>query len=223
MMSRLRKITNPAGERNKAPILEVLQKFLDSTRQDQKLLEISSGVGSHAAFFASNFPNIHYQPSEVDTALFGSIEAYRGEVAAPKLQPPIQIDISKPCTEWVNEADISFATCGESYDYMLNINMMHISPFECSEGLFWNAGRLLKKNGLLITYGPYGVNGVLQPESNVQFDVSLRGRNASWGIRDVTELEKLAAGNGINLKQMFDLPANNKCLIWEKVKGLQGA
>lgn len=104
---------------------------------------------------------------------------------------------------------------------MLNINMMHISPFQCSEGLFWNASRLLKQGGLLITYGPYAVDGKLTPESNVQFDASLKYRNPSWGIRDVRELEKLSNTNGITLKQMFDLPANNKCLIWEKVKGLQ--
>ncbi|EAT43604.1 AAEL004990-PA [Aedes aegypti] len=221
MMSHIRKLSNPAGERNKAPILEVLQKFLDKNRPNQKLLEISSGVGLHAAYFASHFPQIHYQPSEYDTSLFGSIEAYRAEAQAPNLQSPVPIDISQPCTDWTNDHGINFANSGESYDYMLNINMMHISPFQCSEGLFWNASRLLKQGGLLITYGPYAVDGKLTPESNVQFDASLKYRNPSWGIRDVRELEKLSNTNGITLKQMFDLPANNKCLIWEKVKGLQ--
>ncbi|XP_062551298.1 methyltransferase-like 26 [Armigeres subalbatus] len=218
MMSRIRKLSNPAGERNKAPILEVLNKFLDKDSPNRKLLEISSGVGLHAAYFASHFPKIHYQPSEYDTSIFGSIEAYRAEAQASNLQEPIAIDISMPCTEWNNDRSINYATSAESYDYMLNINMMHISPFKCSEGLFWNASRLLKMDGLLITYGPYAVDGKLTPESNVQFDASLRHRDPSWGIRDVRVLEKLSHANGITLKQMFDLPANNKCLIWEKVK-----
>ncbi|XP_065084370.1 methyltransferase-like 26 [Ochlerotatus camptorhynchus] len=221
MMSHIRKLNNPAGERNKALILEVLFKFLDKSRPNQKLLEISSGVGMHAAYFASHFPQIHYQPSEYDTSLFGSIEAYRAEANAPNLQSPTAIDISKPCSEWDNDHGINLASSAESFDYMININMMHISPFECSEGLFWNAARLLKMGGLLITYGPYALDGKLSPESNVQFDASLRHRNPAWGIRDVRVLEKLSKANGITLKQMFDLPANNKCLIWEKVKHLQ--
>ncbi|XP_055638875.1 methyltransferase-like 26 [Toxorhynchites rutilus septentrionalis] len=215
-MIRARKLGNPAGERNKSPILEVLKKTLDSNKPNQKLLEISSGVGLHAAFFSSHFPNIHYQPSEFDTGLFSSIEAWRQEINAPNLQSPIAIDISQPCTEWDNEHNINFETSAESFDYMLNINMMHISPFECTEGLFRNAGALLKRGGILITYGPYAVNGKLTPESNVQFDASLKGRNALWGIRDIAVLEKVSSNYGIFLKATYDLPANNKCLIWIK-------
>ncbi|XP_058447340.1 methyltransferase-like 26 [Malaya genurostris] len=221
MMSYIRKLSNPAGERNKNPILEVLKKFLDNSEPGKKLLEISSGVGLHAAFIASHFPNINIQPSENDPVVFSSIDAYRQEANVKNLQSPIAIDISRPCTEWDNDHQLNFQTSAESFDYMLNINMIHITPIECSKGLFWNAARLLKKGGLLITYGPYAVNGVISPESNVNFDASLRSRNPAWGIRDVTALEKLSTENGIELKQTFDLPANNKCLIWEKVKGLQ--
>ncbi|XP_055543980.1 UPF0585 protein CG18661 [Wyeomyia smithii] len=217
MMSHIRKLANPAGERNKQPILEVLSKFLDKTQPGKKLLEISSGVGLHTAFFAPHFPNIVFQPSEYDTSLFGSIDAYRMEANVPNLQSPIAIDISRPCTDWDNDHNVNFNSSAESFDYMLNINMMHISPFECSEGLFWNASRLLKKGGLLITYGPYAVDGKLTPESNVQFDISLKQRNPLWGIRDISALKKISSANGIASKQIFDLPANNKCLIWEKV------
>ncbi|XP_058820064.1 methyltransferase-like 26 [Topomyia yanbarensis] len=221
MISHIRKLSNPAGERNKRPILEVLNKYLDKSQPGKKLLEISSGVGLHAAFFAPHFPSIRFQPSEYDTSLFGSIEAYRHEANVPNLQSPIAIDISRPCTEWNNDHQINFATSAESFDYILNINMIHISPIECSQGLFWNASRLLKKGGLLITYGPYAVNGTLTPESNVQFDASLRSRNPAWGVRDTTALEKLSTANGIALKQSFDLPSNNKCLIWEKINELK--
>ncbi|XP_053695877.1 methyltransferase-like 26 [Sabethes cyaneus] len=216
MMSHIRKLANPAGERNKQPILEVLNRFFDKSEPNKKLLEISSGVGLHAAFFAPQFPNIVFQPSEYDTSLFGSIEAYRAEANVPNLQSPIAIDISRPCTDWDNDHNVNFNSSAESFDYMLNINMIHISPFECSEGLFRNASQLLKKGGLLITYGPYAVNGKLTPESNVQFDISLKTRNPAWGIRDITALEKISAASGIALIQSFDLPANNKCLIWQK-------
>uniref|UniRef100_A0A2M4CK51 Putative agap009967-pa-like protein n=1 Tax=Anopheles darlingi TaxID=43151 RepID=A0A2M4CK51_ANODA len=202
----MRKLANPAGERNKDPILGVLKRFLNITKPDQQLLEVSSGVGLHSPYFAAHFPNITFQPTEYDSSLFGSIEAYRQEANLPNVLEPFFLDVSKPLTELKKE----------SYDYMLNINMLHISPFVCAEGLFANAGTLLKPDGLLITYGPYAVNGVLTPESNVRFNESLKHRDPSWGIRDTSVLEKLAIANGITLQEMIDLPANNKCLIWKK-------
>uniref|UniRef100_A0A6E8VZ48 Uncharacterized protein n=1 Tax=Anopheles coluzzii TaxID=1518534 RepID=A0A6E8VZ48_ANOCL len=101
----MRRITNPAGERNKDPILDVLRRVLSKTEPNLRLLEISSGVGLHAAYFAKEFPNITFQPSEYDTTLFGSIDAYRQHVK--NVEPPIFIDISKPCTDWQNEANIN--------------------------------------------------------------------------------------------------------------------
>uniref|UniRef100_A0A182PCF9 Methyltransferase type 12 domain-containing protein n=1 Tax=Anopheles epiroticus TaxID=199890 RepID=A0A182PCF9_9DIPT len=161
----MRKITNPAGERNKDPILGVLKCVFSKTEPNLRLLEISSGVGLHAAYFAQEFPNITFQPSEFDSTLFDSIDAYRQDVK--NVQPPIYIDISKPCTDWQNEANLNHNSCANGFDYMLNINMLHISPIACAHGLFSNASKLLKPGGLLVTYGPYAVDGVLTPDSNV--------------------------------------------------------
>ncbi|XP_041779011.1 methyltransferase-like 26 isoform X1 [Anopheles merus] len=213
-MNIMRRITNPAGERNKDPILDVLRRVLSKTEPNLRLLEISSGVGLHAAYFAKEFPNITFQPSEHDTTLFASIDAYRQDVK--NVEPPIFIDISKPCTDWQNEANINLTSGANRFDYMLNINMLHISPIACAHGLFDNASQLLKRGGLLITYGPYAVDGTLTPESNVRFNESLQQRNPEWGIRDTKELSKLAASKGITLQEMIELPANNKCLIWKK-------
>uniref|UniRef100_A0A182R0W2 Methyltransferase type 12 domain-containing protein n=1 Tax=Anopheles farauti TaxID=69004 RepID=A0A182R0W2_9DIPT len=216
-MNIMRRLSNPAGERNKDPILGVLQRFFAKTQPNLQLLEISSGVGLHAAYFAQEFPNIAFQTSEYDASLFGSIEAYRREAKVQNVLAPIHIDISQPCSEWNNEANINLSTSAERFDYMLNINMLHISPFACAEGLFRNAGQLLKPGGLLITYGPYAVNGTLTPESNVRFNESLQQRDPEWGIRDTSVLQKLATLNGITLEEMIDLPANNKCLVWKKL------
>ncbi|XP_053677340.1 methyltransferase-like 26 [Anopheles nili] len=216
-MNIMRKIGNPAGERNKDPILAVLKRLFVKHEPNLQLLEISSGVGLHAAYFAREFPNITFQTSEFETNVFGSIESYRQEAKTENVLPPVYIDISQPCSEWCNDANINLATSAERFDYMLNINMLHISPFACAEGLFRNAGQLLKQGGLLITYGPYAVNGTLVPESNVSFNQSLQQRNPEWGIRDTSVLQKLATLNGITLEEMIDLPANNKCLVWKKL------
>lgn len=95
--------------------------------------------------------------------------------------------------------------------------MMHISPFKCSEGLFENAGAILQKNGLLITYGPYAENGQLTPESNISFDNGLRRSNPLWGVRDIVDLKKLAEAANLQLIEVHEMPANNKILIWKKL------
>ncbi|XP_058168192.1 methyltransferase-like 26 [Anopheles ziemanni] len=212
-----RKYPNPAGERNKDPILNVLKRVFNTKEPNLFLLEIASGVGLHSTYFAHVFPNITFQPSEVDTSLFGSIAAYQHEAQLENLLRPTVIDISKPCSEWNNGANINLANSAERFDYMLNINMLHISPFACAEGLFQNASQLLKPGGLLVTYGPYAVNGILTPESNVSFNESLQRRNPECGIRDTSVLQKLATLNRMTLEEMIDLPANNKCLIWKKL------
>lgn len=211
-------LRNPAGERNKQPIVEVLQKHID-VNEKSNLLEISSGPGLHSSFFAGLLPNLTFQPSEFDKGMFNSIKAYRDSAKLNNVLDPIFIDISQDLSQWDSKfLNKSLNECQNSFDFMLNLNMMHISPFACSEGLFVNSSKLLKPGGLLFTYGPYAVDGVLEPESNISFDQSLKSRDPTWGIRDIADLKKLAALNSIQLVFTYNLPSNNKCLVWQKDK-----
>lgn len=145
--------------------------------------------------------------------MFNSIKAYRG--TQKNVLDPVFIDVSEPLDQWESKFDGKpLSDC--QFDYMLNINMMHITPFDCSEGLFKNASKLLKPQGLMFTYGPYAENGVLTPESNVSFDKSLRSQNPAWGIRDISDLKKIAEQNSIELSEINNLPSNNKLLVWKK-------
>ncbi|KAK7081744.1 hypothetical protein SK128_002571 [Halocaridina rubra] len=94
--------------------------------------------------------------------------------------------------------------------------MVHITPWACTEGLFDIAGKLLKPNGVMATYGPYAIHGEIAPESNVAFNDYLKEQDAEWGLRDIEDLEKEAKKNGLTFDAMFDMPSNNKTLVWTK-------
>lgn len=201
-----KKICYPSADRNKGPILEILQKHIPADTVG-KLLEISSGTGQHASFFAEHFPKLSFYTSEVAVQLFDSIKAYAQEVKTRNVKDPIYIDVSEPYSVWNLEEP--------HYDFILNINMIHITPFQCTTGLFRNSAHLLKRGGLLFTYGPYANNGFITPQSNINFDQNLRSQNEAWGLRDIQHLKTLAADFNIHLLEIYDLPANNKCLVWK--------
>ncbi|XP_026731706.1 methyltransferase-like 26 isoform X1 [Trichoplusia ni] len=208
------KLIYPAASRNQDPILQVLKRFIicdvDSIQDEESplFLEIASGSGQHVAHFAPNFPGVKFQPTEVDDSLIGSISYYANHCKTKNILPPMLIDICNNLSTYGFEEN--------SVDYMYNANMIHISPYACTVGLFENAGNYLKPDALMITYGPYSKDGQITPESNVQFHASLKARNAEWGIRDITELIKLGEKNNLMLMDTVEMPANNKTLIWKK-------
>uniref|UniRef100_A0A069DX98 Putative cytochrome p450 4c1-like protein n=1 Tax=Panstrongylus megistus TaxID=65343 RepID=A0A069DX98_9HEMI len=202
---------HPAAERNKEPILQTLRNYIADSKNGV-LLEISSGSGQHVTHIAPNFPKITFQPSEIEDSSLKSIAVYAAECPTKNIKPPVFIDVRTPISQWLN-GTLEKA----SLDYMLNINMIHISEWICTEGLFRSCGELLKPSGYLFTYGPYANDDVIVPESNVEFDESLRMRNKSWGLRDIArQLQPLALKYNIVLIKTHDLPANNKLLVWQK-------
>ncbi|XP_049877106.1 methyltransferase-like 26 isoform X2 [Pectinophora gossypiella] len=207
------KLIYPAASRNKEPILQVLKRFLicDLDHLDDEsplFVEVASGSGQHVAHFAPYFPGVKFQPTEVDEDLLGSISYYAQNCPTKNILPPVQLDIRTKLSHYGFQED--------SIDYMYNANMIHISPYECTIGLFENAGAYLKPDALMITYGPYGKDGVITPASNVEFDASLRARDPSWGVRDLKDLIKLGEENSLTLVDTVEMPANNKTLVWKK-------
>ncbi|XP_068177359.1 methyltransferase-like 26 [Antennarius striatus] len=197
-----------AAGRNKEPILAVLQESVN-TKKPLQALEISSGTGQHVACFAQALHNIVWQPSEFDHQYLDSIEAYRAHYQLHNVKPPIHLDVSLPHQCWEEVQP-------ESFDLVVNINMVHITPMACTEGLFRGAAAVLKPRGVLLMYGPYAVNGQISPQSNVDFDLSLRRRNPEWGLRDISLLRSLGQASGLFLEKITEMPSNNKCLLFRR-------
>lgn len=188
----------PAALRNRKPIAEVLREWLPTRGL---VLEIASGTGEHAAFYAGLFPGLEWQPSDVDPGALGSIAAWRGAVGLPNLRPPIVIDASGP--EWPIERA----------DALLSINMVHISPWESALGLLDGAARLLPAGAPLVLYGPWRTDSCPTAPSNLAFDEDLRRRDPSWGLRLVEEFTAAARDRGLELAETREMPANNLMLL----------
>jgi len=195
------KLEAPAAARNREPIREVLARWLPARGL---VIEIASGSGEHAVHFARAFPDLEWQPTDVSPDAFASIDAWRADVALPNLRAPMVLDATTAM--WpVARADA-----------IVCINMIHIAPWEATVGLFAGAARILAADGVLVTYGPYARDGVLEPESNVAFDRSLRARNAAWGVRDIRDLRALADEHGMTLAETVAMPANNHSLLFRR-------
>jgi len=202
-------IKAPAAERNKQPILDVLSLLFPKDASGD-VLEIASGTGQHVIHFASYFENMSFYPTEYDASSIESLNHNVSFAGLKNVKSPVQVDITQPLPMWNRSI-----TC-RKYDLMTCINMIHITPWQCTEGLFNAASQLLKPQGLLLTYGPYAVNAVLEPESNRSFDRHLRLQDPSWGVRDIRDIKQLAETVELELLQTHDLPANNKALIFRK-------
>ncbi len=189
----------PATERNREPIAAVLREVLP---ERGTLLEIASGTGEHAAYFAGLFPDLLWQPSDPDPEALASIRAWREEAGAANLLEPLRLDASAEA--WpVGAADA-----------ILCVNMVHISPWAATEGLMRGAGRLLAPGAPLVLYGPYRRAGVPTAPSNEAFDRSLRARNPEWGLRKLESVEAEAAKNLLRLDRIVEMPANNLTLVF---------
>ncbi len=190
-----------ASERNKGPILDVLEQLLP---EKGLVLEIGSGTGQHAAHFAPLLPGIAWQPSDQDPQFFNSIDAWAQQVGVANLLPPVVIDVTGDTWE-ITEAAAVFSA-----------NMIHIAPWECCLGLLAGAGRILTTGGVLVLYGPFKRDGKHTAPSNESFDESLRARDPAWGVRDLDAVADAAAGAGLDLAETVGMPANNMIAVFRR-------
>jgi hypothetical protein len=189
-----------AAERNKRPILEVLESLLPGKGS---VLEIASGSGQHVCFFAEALPGVRWQPSEPDATHREAMALRIHESGLDNIESPVALDVLEP----------SWAVTGR-YDIVLCINMVHISPWAATLALMNGATRHLHPAGKLVLYGPFLQHG-RAVQSNLDFDASLKSRNPEWGLRELEDVTRAAAECGLHRRQVVPMPANNLTVVFE--------
>jgi SAM-dependent methyltransferase len=191
----------PAVARNKAAITEVLARHLSASGL---VLEIASGSGEHALHLAASFPALIFQPTDPDAAALASIAAWRAEAQLANLLSPLMLDV------------MADAWPVQKANAVLCINMIHIAPWEATAALMRGAARVLPPNGMLFLYGPFKRNGQHTAASNAEFDASLRGQDARWGVRDLEAVADIASAAGFAAPVAEAMPANNLLVIFRR-------
>ncbi|MGJ4927362.1 DUF938 domain-containing protein [Bradyrhizobium sp. HKCCYLS2038] len=199
-----------AFHRNHQPIWAVLGRLLEGWTGD--VLEAGSGTGQHAVHFATQRPDLTWWPSDLNDNHLASIAAWRKHSGLANIRDAQRIDLSDP--GWV----AAFRAAGgpARLTAIFCANVIHIAPWPVAEGLFAGAGQVLVPDGLLVLYGPFKRDGKHTAVSNAVFDTSLREGNPDWGVRDITDLEALAARNGLALRETVEMPANNMILVFAR-------
>jgi hypothetical protein len=192
----------PSVARNRELILAVLRQLLPPRGV---VLEIASGSGEHAAFFAESMPHLVFCPSDPDASARQSIAAWRQSLALGNLHAPLALDARKH--DWSIDA----------VDAILCINMIHISPWSATEGLLRGAAKILPRNAPLYLYGPYRRAGVETAPSNVEFEAWLKTKDPAFGLRDLEAVSACASRNGFGGPTVVEMPANNLSVIYRRL------
>ena len=192
---------SPSAERNKQPILDVLQRVLP---EKGLVIEIASGTGQHVMHFARALPGLTWQPSDPDPGAVESIRRWLRHEDLSNVREPLEFDVRLPVWPVVGA------------DALLCINMIHISPWEAGLSLIQGAARLLDAGGVFFLYGPYRRVGRHTGPGNEAFDADLRARNATWGVRDLEEVTREAGKAGFALEEVISMPADNLSLVFRR-------
>jgi SAM-dependent methyltransferase len=196
----MRKPFSQACENNKQPILAVLRRVFT---QPGQILEIGAGTGQHAVHFAANLPHLAWQPSDQAVNLPGA-RLWIEEAGLDNVSAPIELDVLK--TPWpIADADGVFSA-----------NTAHIMHWPAVRAMFAGVSRLLKSNACFCLYGPFKYSGRHTSDSNVRFDRYLQSQDPGMGVRDVSDLEELAADHEFELASDHAMPANNRMLVWRR-------
>ena len=187
-------------EQNKQVILDVLKNEFSDI---QHVLEIGSGTGQHAVFFAQYLNHLVWQCSDRHENLSG-IKTWLDDADLANIPMVLELDVLAD-----NWPDLKT-------DAVFSANAVHIMSWQAVEAMFRGIDQLLNEEGLLCLYGPFNYNDAYTSESNARFDEWLKARDSQSAIRDFEAVDQLAQNIGLCLINDHTMPANNRTLIWQR-------
>jgi SAM-dependent methyltransferase len=191
---------SPACDRNRDPILAVLLRHLSAART---VLEIGSGTGQHAVYFAQAMPDLIWQCSDRASYLPG-IRQWLDEAQLTNTPPPLELDV------------VAGPWPSAKFDAVFSANTLHIMGWKEVQAFFHGLDAVLAESATLVVYGPFNYSGMFTSDSNREFDASLRAGDSRMGIRDFEAVDALARNIGLHLIEDAAMPANNRCLVWQR-------
>jgi len=199
----MQKPFSQACENNKAPILDVLTKAFADV---EMVLEIGSGTGQHAVWFARHLPHVQWQPSDQSMNLPG-LQLWFDEAPLTNLLEPLALDVTQ--ADWP-----ALKVSG-----VFTANTLHIMGWEAVEVFFKRLPEVLAPGAKLCVYGTFNYNGTYTSDSNARFDQWLAQQSPVSAIRDFEAVNALAEQVGLVLVQDHTMPANNRLLEWRYTGG----
>lgn len=199
-----RPICQDHTERNKGAIGDVLEQYLP---KEGTLLEIASGTGQHAVTFGARFPGLTWLTSDPWATSRESTNGWIIETGLANVKSPIDLDVTQE--GWEDAIPRPIAA-------MYASNLLHITPWPVSLGLFRGAGNLLEPGAPLCIYGCFKRGGEHLSEANITFDRNIRGENAEWGVRDMETVEEAAGAQGLKLERAVEMPKENFVLVFRR-------
>ena len=201
ILSIMNKPYSSACDNNQQAIFSVIEGVFKNCRN---ILEIGSGTGQHAVYFAKKMPHLVWRTSDLVENHQG-ILAWLGEAELNNVIEPIELDVS--------DSGWSIAKT----DAVFSANAVHIMSWEAVKSMIIGIGELLEDEGLMVLYGPFNYNNAFTSESNAHFDVRLKQRDPESGIRNFEDIEEIANASGLYLQNDYEMPANNRILCWKKI------
>ena len=189
-----------SSEQNKRPIFEVLKNAFVEV---ESVLEIGSGSGQHAIYFAEKFPHLTWLASD-QAEYQNGIQMWLDDSALTNVRGPLLLDVNQ--SDWLDQ----------SVDAVFSANTVHIMGWPSVENMFAGIGRTLNAGGVFCLYGPFNYNGKFTSESNARFDIWLKQRDPVSGVRDFEDLQIIAGKAGLSFVEDVEMPANNRILVWKK-------
>lgn len=189
-----------AADRNRVPIFEQLRQLLP---KKATVLEIGSGTGQHAVFFADKLPGVMWQPSDRQENI-ADLEARFALVGNNRILAPLQLDV------------LLDAWPRQSFEAAYSANTAHIMSWAAVTAMFTGVSECLADGARFCLYGPFNIDGQFTSKSNRQFDFQLKTSDPKMGIRDMGDIKALASQSCMVFDQKIAMPANNFLLVFKK-------